>query len=213
MQHPETISVFPLGNVLLLPRAQLPLQIFEPRYLAMVDHALATNRMIGMIQPQKGEVDGEDQTCLVERVGCMGKITQFEDLGKDRYFIVLTGVARFEVVEELTSITPYRVVRVHPERFLSDHQSDETAKKIERSAFLAIIQAYSEFKQMNMDWEAINATGMEELVNAFSMASPYGMSEKQALLEAETVEARADILAALAEVEMARGANSDTKLQ
>lgn len=195
---PPVIPVFPLEGALLLPRARLPLNIFEPRYLAMVDDALRNDhRLIGMIQPQRKKQEGESGPPLYE-VGCVGRITNFSETDDGRYLIALTGVQRFRVAEEVQGFTPFRRVRVDWRAFRSD--ADEECDDIadaERKDFLDLLRRYFAAEELSADWEALSNADYETLVNAIAMLCPFAPQEKQALLEAKTLKAREHDLRAL----------------
>lgn len=186
---PEEIPIFPLPGVMLLPRATLPLNIFEPRYLAMTRAALSGNRLIGMIQPR-------DDTHLFS-VGCAGRITSFEETDDGRYLIKLKGVCRFAVEEELPQIQGFRVVRANWEAFSNDFQED-LSTDICREDMAEILGAYLDKMGMHCDkMENIRTIACERLISTLGMVCPFGVNEKQALLEAKTLRQRAEILKAL----------------
>jgi uncharacterized protein len=210
---PEMLPVFPLPGALLLPRGQMPLNIFEPRYLAMVDDALKTSRLIGMVQPEVSEVPRAKSKGLFD-VGCVGRITQFAETGDNRYVISLTGVARFKIVEEMTVLTPYRQCRVSFEPFLSDFVPRSGEEEVDRPAVLASLKNFVEANQLQIDWKGISSASNEALVNALCMMAPFGPREKQALLEAADLKTRAELLVAITEIELARRDDgSDAPLQ
>ncbi|MGN6573174.1 MAG: LON peptidase substrate-binding domain-containing protein [Pseudolabrys sp.] len=201
---PETIPVFPLPGALLLPRGQMPLNIFEPRYLAMIDDALRDgHRMLGMIQPDPTQAGEPDKPKLF-KVGCVGRITQLAESGDGRYLIELTGIARFNVVEELTVATLYRQCRVTFAPFADDFVPRKGEEAVDRSALLIALSDFLKANDLKADWEGIEKAPNEALVNALSMMSPYGAAEKQALLEAPDLKTRADILVAITEIELAK---------
>ena len=201
---PETIPVFPLPGALLLPRGQMPLNIFEPRYLAMVDDALRDgHRMVGMIQPDPKQGGDADKPKLF-KVGCVGRITQLAESGDGRYLLELTGIARFNVVEELTVSTAYRQCRVTFAPFADDFVPRKGEEAVDRGALLAALSGYLEANNLKADWDGIEKAPNEALVNALSMMSPYGAPEKQALLEAPDLKTRAEILVAITEMELAK---------
>jgi Lon protease-like protein len=201
---PETIPVFPLPGALLLPRGQMPLNIFEPRYLAMIDDALRDgHRMIGMIQPDPTQASSVDKPKLF-KVGCVGRITQLAESGDGRYLIELTGVARFQVVEELTVATLYRQCRVTFAPFADDFVPRKGEEAVDRGALLSALSGFLEANNLKADWDGIEKAPNEALVNALSMMSPYGVAEKQALLEAPDLKTRAEILIAVTEIELAK---------
>jgi len=201
---PEVIPVFPLPGALLLPRGQMPLNIFEPRYLAMVDDALRDgHRLIGMIQPDPTQPADADRPKLF-RVGCVGRITQLAESGDGRYLIELTGVARFQVLEELAVATLYRQCRVTYAPFADDFVPRKGEQEVDRGALLAALSDFLKANNLKADWEGIEKAPNEALVNALSMMSPYGTAEKQALLEAPDLKTRAEILVAITEIELAK---------
>jgi uncharacterized protein len=207
---PTVVPIFPLTSVLLLPRGELPLNIFEPRYLAMIEDALRTNRIIGMLQPQD-ETSGLRPP--IHSVGCIGKITQFAETGDGRFMISLSGLARFRVAEELTVLTPYRQCLVSYSEFERDLVERDGEEAVDRSAILKALRSFAEANKLKIDWKSIEQTPNEALVNALAMMSPFGPDEKQALLEAKTLAARADVLVAITEIELARGNGPSTQLQ
>jgi len=207
---PTVIPVFPLASVLLLPRGELPLNIFEPRYLSMVEDALRADRIIGMAQPQD-EQEGLRPT--IHSVGCIGKITQFAETGDGRLMMTLTGLARFRVVEEMTVLTPYRQCLVSYEEFARDLVERDGENLVDRSAILKTLRNFADANRLKIDWKGIEQTPNEALVNALAMMSPFGPDEKQALLEAKTLATRADVLVAITEIELARGNGTSSNLQ
>jgi Lon protease-like protein len=198
---PETIPVFPLPGALLLPRANLPLNIFEPRYLAMFDDALRGQRLIGMIQPNETKPGTPEHPALFD-VGCVGRITQFQESGDGRYLISLTGIARFRVRDELRSEMPYRQCRVDYSEFISDFAPSSGAD-VDRDALLKALSDYLEANRIEADWQGIREAPIEALVNGLCMMSPYSASEKQALLEAPDLKTRAELLIAVTEMSLA----------
>ncbi len=199
---PETIPVFPLPGALLLPRARLPLNIFEPRYLAMVDDVLRGARIIGMIQPDMSK-PASPQVPALYQAGCAGRLVAFEETGDGRYLISLAGICRFAVREELTAMTPYRQCRVDYAPFASDLTPDTEGHGVDREALLRALAAYLSANKIEADWSGIREAPIEALVNGLSMMSPYGPPEKQALLEAPDLKARADLLIAVTEIALA----------
>jgi Lon protease-like protein len=211
---PPVIPIFPLAGALLLPRGQIPLNIFEPRYLAMVDDALADrHRLIGMIQPDAAHPGPEDRP-NVYKVGCVGRITQLAETGDSRYLLELTGVARFRIEEELTVLTPYRQCGVTYQPFVDDFVARKGEEAVNRAELLKTLADFLKANKLKADWEGIEKAPNEALVNALAMMSPYGTAEKQALLEAPDLKTRAEILVAVTEMELARsGSEGETKLQ
>jgi Lon protease-like protein len=201
---PKVLPVFPLPGALLLPRGQMPLNIFEPRYLAMVDDALRDgHRLIGMIQPDVGQ-RGNDAKPPLYKIGCVGRITQLAESGDGRYLMELTGVARFQIEEELKVATLYRQARVTYVPFADDFVARKGEDAVDRDAVLAALRGFLDANNLNADWEGIEKAPNEALVNALSMMSPYGSAEKQALLEAPDLKTRAEILVAITEIELAK---------
>lgn len=191
---PAVIPVFPLPGAILLPKGLLPLNIFEPRYLRMVDDALAGQRLIGMIQPRESEPAARPP---VYDVGCAGRITGFQETGDGRYLITLSGVMRFRVVEELGVTTPYRQVRADYSAFASDILEDASAAHIDRERLFDAMRDYFAAEGLSTDWKEAAGAPSEALVNSLAMGCPFAPNEKQALLEAGAVADRADCLVAL----------------
>src|SRR5499425_1050569 len=203
---PGTIPVFPLPGALLLPRGQMPLNIFEPRYLEMVDDALrAGHRLIGMIQPDAAHPGPESRPNLY-KVGCVGRITQLAETGDGRYLIQLTGVARFRIDAELEVVTSYRQCRVTYAPFADDFVARKGEEAVDRKALLDALSAFLKANDLKADWEGIEKAPNEALVNALAMMSPYGPAEKQALLEAPDLKTRSEIVVAVTEIELAKAA-------
>jgi Lon protease-like protein len=199
---PSTIPIFPLEGALLLPGGRMPLNIFEPRYLQMVDEAVAGSRLIGVIQPRLDGAlreDGEPELC---NVGCAGRIIAFSETGDGRYLISLQGVFRFRIAHELTVKTPFRQAKPAP--FLADLDDDPAANEIDRPALLKAFRAYLQANDLEADWESVSRAENAMLVNALSMMAPYGPAEKQALLEAADLKTRAETLIAITEMALAR---------
>jgi Lon protease-like protein len=199
---PGVIPVFPLPEALLLPRADIPLNIFEPRYLAMVDAAMAGNRVLGMVQ-----IDEAAPQCSrgpgLRTIGCAGRIVSYAETGDGRYMITLTGIARFRIVEEMReSPTPFRICRVTAEPFAVDFESAD--QLIDRNAVLRAFRAYLKAHDLDADWDSVGRASNETLVNALAMMAPFGAAEKQALLEAPDLKARAETLVAMAEMAIPR---------
>jgi Lon protease-like protein len=213
---PEVIPVFPLPGALLLPRGQMPLNIFEPRYLAMVDDSLRDgHRLIGMIQPDPAHPGPSEKPNLF-RIGCVGRITQLAETGDGRYLIQLTGIARFRVVEELAVATAYRQCRVNYMPFADDFIARKGEEQVNRQAVLDALAAFLKANNLKTDWAGIESAPNEALVNALAMMSPYGVAEKQAMLEAPDLKTRAEILIAVTEIELAKkaaGSGGETPLQ
>jgi Lon protease-like protein len=202
---PQSVPIFPLTGALLLPFAHRPLNVFEPRYVEMVDTALRGDRLIGLIQPVDSAEESPRGRAPLRSVGCVGRITHFEESGDDRYFIILEGICRFDLVAELTVISPYRQAVISAEAYASDFEHGFGADSVDRDRFIKMMHDYADFASLEMNWDEIAKTPTADLVNFCCMVSPYGAAEKQALLEATTIRSRAETLIAMAEVEMARG--------
>jgi Lon protease-like protein len=210
---PQTLPVFPLAGALLLPRGQMPLNVFEPRYLALVDDALAGARLIGMIQPDTAKSGTEARPHLYS-VGCVGRITQLAETGDGRYLIELTGISRFRVEEELAVATTYRQCRASYAEFADDFVARKGEEAVDRKALLGALTAFLKANSLKADWQGIEKAPNEALVNALAMMSPYGAAEKQALLEAPDLKTRAEILVAVTQIELAKaGSEGETPLQ
>ena len=194
---PDVLPVFPLDGVLLLPRGHLPLNIFEPRYIAMVEDALRTNRLIGMIQPN-GDNKGNNSRPLF-KTGCAGRIVQFQETEDGRFLITLKGVARFEVREELECIRGYRQVRPDWSKFDEDFEHIESLG-VDRAHLTELLQIYFEINDMSIDWKLITAVNDEKLMTCLAMICPFSSGEKQALIEAPTCQSRASLFMKLLEL-------------
>ena len=201
---PEAIPIFPLPGALLLPRARLPLNIFEPRYLAMLDDTLkTTHRLIGMIQPivmPEGRSSGR-----LHQIGCAGRVTAFQETEDGRYLITLAGVSRYRIVEEVEGFTPYRRARVDWSSFERDLGRSERDAGFDRPAFLDVLARFFETAQLSSDWDSLKEAEEELLVNSLSILCPFDPEEKQALLEAPTLENRRETLVTLMEFALRSG--------
>ncbi|MDF1719295.1 MAG: LON peptidase substrate-binding domain-containing protein [Minwuia sp.] len=208
---PERIAIFPLRGAILLPGGRLPLNIFEPRYLAMTRDAMSGGRMIGMIQPR--ETDEETYTPPIYGVGCLGRITEFAETGDGRYQIAISGVCRFRVQEEVASDTAYRQVIAdyagYPEDF---GEEDAPGRGVDRQRLVRGLQTFLDRQGLKADWEAAERASDVALINSLSMMLPLDPSEKQALLEADNVPMRAEILTTLIEMSLLSG-DGDSPVQ
>jgi hypothetical protein len=209
---PQNLPLFPLSGALLLPFSHRPLNVFEPRYVEMVDQALGGNRMIGLIQPEDTSEESPRGRAPLQKIGTVGRLTHWEENGEGRYFIILEGLSRFELVSELTVMTPYRQAVISADRFALDFTHAHGEEGVDRPRFLKMMKDYAEFANFELNWDEINKTGTADLVNFCCMVSPYGAREKQVLLEANSLGDRAETLIALAEVEMAKGDNAGVPL-
>jgi Lon protease-like protein len=201
-EMPQVIPVFPLDGALLLPRGDLPLQIFEPRYLNMVDDVMGGDRIIGMIQTKAG---GDRARPALAAVGCAGKITSFAETSDGRYLITLTGLCRFQPVEELSARLPYRQVRASYRTFEADLAEPEGAvvAAAARERFSRALKRYLNRRELDIDWETAESAPLEALVNSLSMGLPFSPQEKQALLQAADLAGRFEALTALLEIDSA----------
>ncbi|MEM8800141.1 MAG: LON peptidase substrate-binding domain-containing protein [Pseudomonadota bacterium] len=207
------IPVFPLTGAVMLPGGELPLNIFEPRYLAMVRDAMAHHRLVGMAQPNERATNptaGPDSPPPVFSIGCVGRISQFSETDDGRFLITLTGLSRFEIIRELDTTTPYRQFEVDYAKFTADRAADGDRSEIDRGRLKAALMAYMDDKGLTADWDAIDAAPADMLVNSLAMICPFGAAEKQALLEAPTVSERADTMITLMSFSLAdMGSPSD----
>jgi len=191
---PSQLPIFPLANAVLLPGGQLPLNIFEPRYLEMCQYAITTpTRMIGMIQPSMQEDDAD-----LFRIGCAGRISYFQETDDNRLMISLDGICRFNLIDDVVQDTGFRLANVDWDGFANDMTPDDLA--LDKDALLAIMRRYFEVKGFDADWEQIERAQDLQLLTTLAMVCPFDVPEKQALLEAETLKARADLLIAMMEM-------------
>ncbi|MEP1201514.1 MULTISPECIES: LON peptidase substrate-binding domain-containing protein [unclassified Tateyamaria] len=203
---PDTIPVFPLPGALLLPRSRLPLHIFEPRYLQMLDDVLKTEgRLVGMVQPN--EVAGRGGTGL-HTIGCAGRITQFSETEDNRYLITLSGISRFRVMKEVDGFTPYRRCDVIWDGFERDQGKTEEDAVFDRDGFLDLLGRYFEARSLSADWETLKDADDELLINSLSMMLDLDPEDKQALLEAPSLSTRRETLVTLIEFDL-RGGEGD----
>lgn len=194
---PGVIAVFPLAGAIVLPRANLPLNIFEQRYLSMIDDALRGSRIVGMIQPER-----EDSARpTLYPIGCAGRITSYSESGDGSLLVALTGIARFRVVEEMAVTTQYRQVKADYIPFVRDFEQPGEGDPFDRARIITALRPYVRMLNVEIDWKWVEHAPAEMLINAIAMLSPFAPPEKQALLEAGGLAARAH--AALALVELA----------
>jgi Lon protease-like protein len=202
---PGILPLFPLRGVILLPRATLPLNVFEPRYLALVDDALGDQRLVGIVQPAPGLGEAESpsgKAFPLREIGCVGRITAFSESDDGRLLISLTGVARFRLDSEMSTLEPYRRFGVDYRQFSTDLKRGWGDIDVDRERLLAALRAYLDAHKLEADWRMIERSSSERLINTLAM-SPYGPEEEQALLEAPDLRRRAETLIALAEMELA----------
>ncbi|MCU0901652.1 MAG: LON peptidase substrate-binding domain-containing protein [Cypionkella sp.] len=204
---PDTIPVFPLPGALMLPRARLPLHIFEPRYLAMIEDCMKTKtRLIGMIQPR--ETPGGEKR--LQSIGCAGRLTGFSETEDGRYMITLSGMSRFRVREEVNGFTPYRRCLVEWTPFQRDlSREDEVDAGFDRTAFLELLGRYLTTLNLSTDWDSLKEAETELLINSLSMLCPFSPEDKQALLEAPSLSTRRETLVTLIEFALRGGANDE----
>jgi Lon protease-like protein len=203
---PATLPIFPLAGALLLPKGRLPLNIFEPRYLAMTRDALKGERLIGMVQPQ--ESGGDADAPAVYRTGCAGRLVSFSETDDGRYLIALSGLTRFHIAEELPRDRPYRRITADWQPFRGDFDQ-APAGLIDRPRLLAALKPFFERFGIAGDWKSLEGTHDERLVAVLAMACPFRPSEKQALLEAVDLAERARLLTALVEMAVLGGEQPD----
>ncbi len=203
---PSVLRLFPLSGALLLPRGDLPLNIFEPRYLAMIDSVIAGDRLIGMIQPLPGGcVDGESR---LYEIGCAGRLTHFSETGDGRYVITLSGVSRFKVLAEEERGAPFRSAKVAYDAFAHDLEPGAGEDVVDRARMTDMLHKFAQASKLEVDWASIDAAPTETLVNALAMMCPFGAQEKQSLLEAIDLKTRAELLIGLAQFDLAQGSRA-----
>ena len=203
---PPVIPVFPLSGVLMLPHSQLPLNIFEPRYLNMFDDAMANHRVIGMIQALPG---GDRTRPELVKVGCLGRINRFSETSDGRSEIILTGLCRFHIAEELSVLTPYRQVRAEYLSYEDDFLPLEDRADFDRPKFLAVLKGFLDHQGLEIDWDGAEAAPSEPLVTSLAAALPFSPAERQALLEAFSPADRREVLMALMQINAAEPRGDD----
>lgn len=210
----QLVPVFPLTGALLLPGGQMPLNIFEPRYLAMVNDALCTDRLIGMVQPriECGRPEEAVETADANLptlcdLGCLGRITAFQECGDGRYLINLSGICRYRIVREVETCNGYRKCEIAI--FAAELADIPDGAEVDRDALLRTFRKYLKANDLEADWDSIRDASNETLVTALCMMSPYGPAEKQALLEADDLKTRADTLIAITEIALARNSGDN----
>ncbi len=201
---PDTIPLFPLPEAILLPRARLPLHVFEPRYLTMLDDALKTGRrLVGMVQPMENDAES------LHQIGCAGRITSFTETDDNRYMITLTGVSRFRIDQLEDGFVPYRRAQVSWADFDTDHHRAIRDPSFNSQEFFALLKRYFDLRDLSTDWEQLQGAEEEMLVNSLSMLCPFSVEEKQALLEAENLAERRRTLTALLEYTIYSGTDKE----
>ena len=203
---PKVIPIFPLPRAVLLPRSRLPLHIFEPRFLAMVEDCLKTpHRLIGMLQPT-----GDDGR--LHSIGCAGKLTQFSETEDGRYMVTLTGITRYRIENEIEGFAPYRRFNVKWDGFEKDREVPEQDSKFDRDVFFNLLKKFLEGEGLSTDWETLQQADNELLINSLSMMLDFDLEDKQALLEAPSLQTRRETLTTLFEFSL-RGGSDDEVLQ
>lgn len=199
---PEVIPLFPLPGAIVLPRARLPLHIFEPRYRVMLTDCLKTDtRLIGMIQPRPTP-SGEAK---LSAIGCAGRLTAFNETDDGRFMVTLTGISRFRLREEVPGFTPYTRAKVDWTPFARDLRGEETDPGLDRDSFLALVNRYLLQQRMGTDWPSLREAEPEVLINALSMLCPFSAEDKQALVEAPSLQTRRETLVTLMEFALHSG--------
>ena len=200
---PDLLPLFPLPGALLLPRARLPLQLFEPRYLQMLEDVLKTpDRLIGMIQPREAPAGVEAK---LHAIGCAGRVTGFTETEDGRYLITLTGMSRFQITREVPGFAPYLRAEVGWAKFRQDRGATETDDGFARGPFLQLLARYFRSQSLSTDWSSLKDAGDEMLINALSMLCPFDPGDKQALLESPTLTTRRETLVTLLEYALRSG--------
>lgn len=215
---PKELPLFPLRGAILLPRTTLPLNVFEPRYLTMLDNVISSNRLLGIIQPKTVDADNaeespQDPSAPMKPVGCTGRVTGYQELDDGRMAISLTGVMRFRIGEEIVQDHPYRTFQVDHAEFEADLKADNAEELVNRAELLKILKPYFEARNLKADWQAFNNAPAELLINSLSTICPFGPEEKQALLEAPDLNTRAEVLAKLVVMELASDDRSGGRVQ
>jgi Lon protease-like protein len=212
---PPRLALFPLRGAILLPGATLPLNIFEPRYLEMVEDVMSGSRMLGIVQPAGADAEESPagKSAALRRIGGAGRVTSYQELDDGRVAIALSGVSRFEIVGEAETGKAYRTATVSYERFAGDLTRGLGEEQIDRAKLIEALRSYLARSNLKTDWSVIERAPSELLINALCVMCPYGPEEKQALLEASDLKARADVLMALAQMELAARGGSGGTLQ
>jgi len=206
---PDVIPVFPLPGALLLPRSRLPLHLFEPRYLMMLEDALKTpERLIGMVQPNAAP-DGRTGGNGLHSIGCVGRVTQFSETEDGRYMITLTGISRYRILEEIEGFTPYRRARVSWAGFERDLGPEDKDPDFGRQAFLALLERFFVARELQTDWDSLKEADDELLINSLSMLLGFEPEDKQALLEAPSLSTRRETLVTLIEYALRGGSDEE----
>jgi Lon protease-like protein len=188
---PKKIPIFPLSNFIIFPKTAVPLNIFEPRYIEMINDSMKTNKLIGMIQPKISKDNNEDYIPQLHQIGCMGKITTFKETEDSRYLIELKGLIRFKIVKEINSNKKYRECEINFENFYEDLENKkENIKFSDLELIFKDLKSLFERRGFIINWKALEKQSLDETINALAMASPFSIEEKQVLLEAKNLSTR-----------------------
>ena len=191
---PTNLPIFPLSNFIIFPKTTVPLNIFEPRYIDMIDDSMKSNKLIGMIQPNNS--NNEYEVTRLHKVGCVGKITSFRETEDGRYLIELKGVVRFKFVKELDTLTKYRILQVNYDDYVDDLENKkEELKFSDLELIFKDLKTLFEKKGFIINWKALEKQSLDETINALAMASPFSLEEKQVLLEAQNLDIRKNKIA------------------
>ncbi len=191
MNLPKIIPVFPLSNFIIFPKTSVPLNIFEPRYIDMINDSMKSNKLIGMVQPKTLKKIEETKTPVLHNIGCLGKITSFKETEDGRYLIELKGIIRFEIIKEINSNKKYREFEINLDNY--SHDLDEKKEDLKFSDLELIfknLKSLFEKKGFIINWKALEKQSLDEIINALAMTSPFSLEEKQVLLEAENLNVR-----------------------
>ena len=190
---PKIISIFPLSNFIIFPGTSVPLNIFEPRYIEMINDSMKTNKMIGLIQPKKNKINSSQD---LYEVGCLGKITSFEETSDGRYLITLNGLSRFKIVNEINNAKKYREYVVNFDNFSGDVNLDkEQLQFSDLEIIFKDLKSLFKKKGYVINWKSLEKQNLNEIINALAMASPFSIEEKQILLESQNLGARKNKIA------------------
>ncbi len=207
---PDTIPIFPLPGALLLPRARLPLHLFEPRYLQMLEDCMKTpERLIGMIQTRDVPASMATPEAKLHSIGCAGRLTGFSETEDGRYMITLAGVSRFRMREEVSGFTPYRRARVEWKGFERDQGGSEDDLSFDRPEFMNLLHRFFDALELSTDWDSLKEADTELLINSLSMLCPFSPEDKQALLEAPTLTTRRETMVTLIEFALRGGSGEE----
>ena len=200
---PKKIAIFPLSNFIIFPKTSVPLNIFEPRYIEMINDSMRTNKLIGMVQPKEKVLkNSEIKNPNLYQIGCAGRVTAFSETNDNRYELILKGVCRFKINKEKKIVNGFRSADVSWDLFKKDYEVDNLSDLNKRHDFEALLKVFLKKISISADWEMVETTSDEDLVNMISMCSPFDVSEKQALLEAKTLDKRLEVLTSLMQMSL-----------